>query len=67
MITLRDIKNGARVQGVVSSQTVEIVAVDWMGDQAINVIYRLLSGTVGETTLYRDDEHRLSVELGGRT
>ena len=66
MTTLNDIRHGAIVQGLVPNQCVEIVAVDWIGDQAINVVYRLPSGSVGETTLYRDDEHRLSVEIGGR-
>jgi superfamily II DNA or RNA helicase len=66
MTTLRDIRPGAIVHGLVPNQSAEIVAVDWIGEQAINVVYRLPSGSVAETTLYRDDEHRLSIELGGR-
>ncbi len=66
MTTLEDIKNGASVAGVVPNQSVEIVSVDWIGDQALNLIYRIPDGPVSETTLYRDDEHRLSVEQRGR-
>jgi superfamily II DNA or RNA helicase len=63
---LEDIKNGATVRGVASAQAVQIVSVDWIGDQAINVVFRDHNGTVAETVLYRDDEHRLDVEQSGR-
>lgn len=66
MTRLEDIKNGASVAGVVPNQTVEAVSVEWIGDQAINLVYRVLGGTVSEATLYRDDEHRLAVEQRGR-
>jgi superfamily II DNA or RNA helicase len=66
MTRLEDIKNGASVSGVVPNQTVDVVSVDWIGDQAINMVYRVPGGSVSETTLYRDDEHRLGVEQHGR-
>ena len=62
---LEDLKNGAVVQGFIPSQPVEIVSVDWIGQQAVNLVYRVPGGSVAETTLYRDDEHRLSVETRG--
>ena len=45
---LEDIKNGASVRGVASSQPVHVISVDWIGDQAINVVYRDHNGTVAE-------------------
>ena len=66
MTKLEDIRNGASIAGVVPNQTVEAVSVEWIGDQAINLVYRVPGGSVSETTLYRDDEHRLAVELRGR-
>ncbi|WP_413874609.1 protein NO VEIN domain-containing protein [Albidovulum sp.] len=63
---LEDIKNGASVRGIASAQPVQVVSVDWIGDQAINVVYRDHNGTVAEAVLYRDDEHRLEVEQNGR-
>ncbi|OYQ35726.1 RNA helicase [Sandarakinorhabdus cyanobacteriorum] len=65
MTKLEDIRNGAFVAGVLPSQTVEVVSVEWIGDQAINLVYRVPGGSVAETTLYRDDEHRLDVEQRG--
>jgi len=59
---LEDIKPGAKAQGVVANSSAEIVSVEWIGDQAINVVFRGANGNISETTLYRDDEHRLSVE-----
>jgi superfamily II DNA or RNA helicase len=66
MTALENIKNGAVVQGIVPNQFVEIISVDWIGDQAINVVYRASDRPVAETTLYRDDEHRLNIESKGR-
>lgn len=66
MARLEDIKNGASVRGITSAQVAQVVSVDWIGDQAINVVYRDHNGTVAEAVLYRDDEHRLQVEQNGR-
>ncbi len=66
MTKLEEIKNGAVVAGVMPGQPVEIVSVDWIGQQALNIVYRAPGGSVAETTLYRDDEFRLNVEEGGR-
>ena len=54
------------VGGVIPNQIVEAVSVEWIGEQAINLVYRLPGGSVSESTLYRDDEHRLTVEQRGR-
>ncbi len=65
MATLDDLRSGAIVQGIIPSQPVAIVSVDWIGKQAVNLVYRVPGGSLAETTLYRDDEHRLSVETRG--
>lgn len=65
MAKLEDIKPGAKVQGVMPSSSAEIVSIEWIGEQAINVVFRGDNGNISETTLYRDDEYRLSVEEGG--
>tara|TARA_R110002124_G_scaffold183401_4_gene350811 strand:- start:39538 stop:43050 length:3513 start_codon:yes stop_codon:yes gene_type:complete len=66
MISLEDIRNGATIQGIAPNRAVQVVSVDWIGDQAVNVVYRDLNGSVSETTLYRDDEHRLTLDAKGR-
>ena len=66
MNTLEDLKPGATVQGIIGDVSTEIISVEWIGNQAINVVFRGANGNISETTLYRDDEHRLSVEEGGR-
>ena len=38
---LEDIKNGASVRGIASAQPVHVVSVDWIGDRAISVVFRL--------------------------
>lgn len=66
MIKLEDIKPGGQFSGIVPSGAVEVVSVEWIGNQAVNVVYRKSSGSVTETTIYRDDEHRLDVQSAGR-
>lgn len=66
MVRLEDIKGGALVSGIVPRESVQIVSVDWIGQQAVNVVFRNQNGTVAEGTLYRDDEHRLELDARGR-
>lgn len=66
MASLEDIKPGSRVAGLAPGAAVDVVSVEWIGNQAVNVVYRSASGTPAETTLYRDDEHRLNIETAGR-
>ncbi len=67
MTILEDVKPGAMVRGVVPGQSVQVVSIDWIGNQAINLVYREPDGGVSETTLYRDDEHRLDIDTRGRS
>ena len=67
MTVLEDIKHGAMVRGVVPGQSVQIVSAEWIGNQAVNLVYRAPDGGVTETTLYRDDQQRLSIDAGGRS
>ncbi len=66
MSILEDIGPGTMVRGIVPDQSVQVVSIDWIGNQAINLVYREPNGGVSETTLYRDDESRLGVEERGR-
>jgi len=54
------------VRGVVPQQPVQIISIDWIGQQAVNVVFRDQNGAVSEGTLYRDDEHRLELDARGR-
>ena len=67
MTVLEDIGHGAMVRGVVPGQSVQIVSAEWIGNQAVNLVYQAPDGGVSETTLYRDDEQRLAIEARGRT
>jgi superfamily II DNA or RNA helicase len=66
MTRLEQIKNGAQLRGVVPGQPVVVVSVEWIGDQAINLVYRIPDGGVAETTLYRDDQARIELDARGR-
>ncbi|MBC6404686.1 MAG: DUF3883 domain-containing protein [Rhodospirillales bacterium] len=63
---LEELKNGAAISGIVPGQTVTIVNADWIGDQAVNVVYRTEQGEIAERILYRDEEDGLSLRHAGR-
>ncbi|WP_170755620.1 helicase-related protein [Ruegeria lacuscaerulensis] len=63
---LEEIKSGCRIEGISSAQSAEVLSVDWIGDQAVNVVFRTNDGKVAESTVFRDDEHRLSLVKQGR-
>ena len=65
-VKLEEIKPGAKANGIIPNILTEIVSVEWIGNQAVNVVFRDGNAKIAETTLYRDDEHRLSLEEGGR-
>ena len=65
-VKLEHIRPGGRVLGVAPGASVEVVSVEWIGNLAINIVYRTATGTVAEATLYRDDECRLAIESPGR-
>ena len=50
MTALEKVKPGAMLRGVVPGHSVRIVSVDWIGNQAVNVVYREPDGGVSETT-----------------
>lgn len=66
MTTLEDLRSGAIVRGIAPNQSVQIVSVEWIGNQALNVVFRDQNSSVSESTLYRDDEHRLELDAKGR-
>ena len=67
MTTLESVTPGAMVRGVVPGHPVQAVSVGWIGDQAINLVYRDPNGGIAETTVWREDEGRLAVDEQGRT
>ncbi|WP_026147568.1 protein NO VEIN domain-containing protein [Limimaricola hongkongensis] len=66
MAKLEEIKPGSRVSGATPGTAVEVVSVEWIGNQAVNIVFRQTSGAVAETTIYRDDEYRIDIQSAGR-
>ena len=64
--TLESVTPGAIVYGMVPGHPVRAVSAGWIGDQAINLVYRDQYGGVAATTLWREDESRLAVDERGR-
>jgi hypothetical protein len=60
MLGLESIVGGARLRGVAGPVVVEVVRVEWIGSDALNVVYRSTDGPA-EVLLFRDAEPRLEL------
>jgi superfamily II DNA or RNA helicase len=64
VLRLEDIRAGKRLRGISpDGNAVEVLSVEWYGEEAIRVVYRDGAGSLGEGLLYRDAEATL--ELAG--
>jgi hypothetical protein len=60
MLALDKVVAGARIRGLAGSAVVEVVRVEWIGSDALNVVYRSNDGPA-EVLLYREAEPRLEL------
>jgi hypothetical protein len=60
-IKLEDVTPGAQLAGVIGDNPVTVVAVTWIGSNALRLTYRTGDGRLDERILYRDHEPRLAL------
>jgi len=65
MLALDKVVAGAKVRGLAGPAVVEVVRVEWIGSDALNVVYRSNDGPA-EVLLYRDAEPRLELVQASR-
>src|SRR5206468_2657209 len=65
MLSLENIVAGAKIRGVAGASVVEVVRTEWIGADALNVVYRGADGPA-EVLLFRDSEPRLELVQGSR-
>ena len=65
MTKLEDLTTGTRLIGLAANGVATVESAQWIGQQALKVIFRDGDGQLGEQLLYRDDEPSLElVEMG---
>src|SRR5713101_5705404 len=65
MLGLEKVVAGAKIRGVAGPAVVEVVRVQWIGSDALNIVYRGADGPA-EVLLYRDAEPRLELAQTSR-
>ena len=60
-VRLEDITPGALVSGIAGDSPAVVIAVRWIGSNALQLTYRTESGRLDERLLYRDHEPRLTL------
>ena len=61
MVKLEDLKEGANVKGILPQQAVTVVDVKWLGETAVELVYKRPDGQTGNQLLYHSDEPRLEI------
>ena len=61
MARLEELTIGTSVSGLVSNETVQIVAVKWYGTAVLEITYKNDRGMLANQLLYREDEERLDI------
>ena len=56
MARLEDLATGTRLTGLAASGSTAVESVQWIGEQALRVIFRDGEGQLSERLLYHDDE-----------
>lgn len=62
---LEDVTPGTQITGIVGATPVTVVAMMWIGGNALRLTYRTDSGKLDERLLYRDHEPRLELAKRG--
>ena len=62
---LEDVNAGAQILGIAGDAPVTVVAVTWIGGNALRLTYRTDAGRLDERLLYRDHEPRLELARRG--
>lgn len=60
MLHLEEIKD-AVIDGFVPHESVRVIGTEYIGPDAVNVVFRLANGSIQEQTLFRSHEHSLSL------
>lgn len=66
MLKLEELTKDAQITGLVPDEVVKVVNVEEVGPNARLVAYRNAQGKLDEQTVFRADEHRLSLATVGR-
>ena len=62
MSTLEDLVVGTKVKGIVGNEAVTLIAANWCGSNAVEVVYKDSNENLGNQILYRDREPELELE-----
>lgn len=64
---LEELEAGQRIEGLIPSQAITVVAAQWHGTDALELTYKTTAGGLGQQVLFRKDEDSLRpAAAGGR-
>ena len=64
-MSLEELKPGLRIEGIIPSEVLTVVAVQWHGADALELTYKSTAGALGQQVVFRKDEGKLSIAQSG--
>lgn len=62
---LEEVNPGLRIDGLIPTETITVVAVQWHGHNALELTYKTTSGWLGQQVVYRQDQEKLIISQSG--
>lgn len=66
MLKLESISKGAVISGILAGKSVNVVDIEWHGDQALTLTWRDHDGRTGQELVFRDKEPFIEIVQAGR-
>lgn len=62
---LEELQAGVRIDGLIPSEVVTVLAAQWHGDNAVELTYKRGDGSLGQQVIFRSSEDALAIALAG--
>ncbi|OUS97319.1 helicase-related protein [Rhodococcus sp. NCIMB 12038] len=62
---LEDLKSGLRIEGLIPTEVVTAIAVQWHGADALELTFKNAAGGLGQQVVFRKDQDNLSIAQSG--
>lgn len=62
---LEEFRRGLRVEGLIPTEVITVIAAQWHGPDALELTYKTTAGSLGQQVVFREDQDNLSVAQSG--
>jgi len=64
-VQLEELKPGLRIDGLIPSEVITVIAAQWHGTDALELTYKNTAGGLGQQVVFRKDQDKLTIAQSG--